>query len=123
VAQAAQTKFHPVLDGLRQRLEGSRAVVIVGKDGVLDHVIADQGADVDTLAGEYGTLVQIATRTSRDAGAGNLVEHIVVSDNYTVVARNISPDHFLIVFFQKPDQIGRARYELKTAAREITRLF
>jgi predicted regulator of Ras-like GTPase activity (Roadblock/LC7/MglB family) len=115
------TKLRRVLEKLRNKLDGARAILFVGPNGVVDQLIADPGVDVDAIVGEYAMLLRIATRTSEDTGAGNLVEHVVVSDRSMVIARNISPDNFLIVLFRTNDQIGRARYELKQAAWELTR--
>lgn len=102
-------------------MDGVKAVVFVGPSGIIDSVKADSRVDLETVAGEYAMLLRIATRTSEDTGAGNLVEHMVVSDKSVVIARSISPDHFLIAVFQEQDPIGRARYELKKAARELSR--
>jgi hypothetical protein len=38
-----------------------------------------------------------------------------------MIARTVSPGHYLILLARAQDQIGRARYELKQAAWEIQR--
>jgi hypothetical protein len=38
-----------------------------------------------------------------------------------MIARSVFPDHYVVLLFRSPEQIGRARWELKQAAREIGR--
>jgi predicted regulator of Ras-like GTPase activity (Roadblock/LC7/MglB family) len=94
-------------------------MVLVGPEGVVDHVLDDPALNLETIAGEYATLLRIARRSSLDSGAGNLVENILISENSVMIARRIADDHYLIVLSRSRDQIGRARYELKQAAWEI----
>jgi predicted regulator of Ras-like GTPase activity (Roadblock/LC7/MglB family) len=93
--------------------------MLVGPQGVIDHVLDDPALNLETIAGEYATLLRVARSASQDSGAGNLVENILVSENSIMIARTFSPDHYLILLFRTQDQIGRARYELKQAAWEI----
>ena len=114
-----QAKFRDVLETLRKKVAGVQAVVMLGHDGVVDHILADPLLNVETIAGEYATLLRITARTSEDAGAGKLIEQIIVSDKSIMIARAVSPEHFLVLLSRTQDQIGRARYELKKAAWEI----
>ena len=47
------------------------------------------------------------------------MENIVVAEKSIMIARSVSPEHYLILLSRSQDQIGRARYELKQAAWEI----
>ncbi len=93
-----------------------QAVILVGPDGVVQQVVEDAALDIETIVGEYITLLRIARSASEDSGAGNLVENIVISERSIMIARSISPEHYLIVLSRSQDQIGRARYEIKQAA-------
>jgi predicted regulator of Ras-like GTPase activity (Roadblock/LC7/MglB family) len=96
-----------------------QAVILVGPHGVVDHVLDDPSLTLETIAGEYATLLRIARSASQDSGAGHLVENILVSENSIMIARCVAPEHYLILLSRSQDQIGRARYELKQAAWEI----
>ena len=122
MANLAQTKLRELVDKLRKNVADVQAVMLLGPDGVMDHVRIDPSLSIETLAVEYGTLLRIAGRASEDTGAGNLIEHIVVSEKSTMIARTVSPEHFLILVTSSQDQIGRARYELKQAAWEIGKI-
>jgi predicted regulator of Ras-like GTPase activity (Roadblock/LC7/MglB family) len=113
-------RVRSVLDRLRQKIAGTKAIVVVRLDGVVvDHVTANSVADPDLLAAEFATLLRIARRTSADTGIGDVIEHILVSENAITIARQISAGQFLIVVTGISDQIGRARYEIKQAAWEL----
>ena len=114
-----QATFRKVLGQLRKNVADIQAVILVGPEGVVDHMVQDPSLDIETIVGEYITLLRIARSASEDSGAGNLVENIVVSERSMMIARSIPPEHYLILLSRSQDQIGRARYELKQAAREI----
>jgi predicted regulator of Ras-like GTPase activity (Roadblock/LC7/MglB family) len=109
-----------VVPKLRNAIAEVQALILVGPHGVLDYVLDDPGLHLETIAGEYATLLRIARSASLDSGAGNLVENILVSEHSMMIARSISPEHYLILLSRSQDQIGRARYELKRAALELS---
>lgn len=114
------SRFRPALERLQRKIAGIKAIVVVRSDGVVvEQLASDSSADTEVLASEFTTLVRIARRTSEDTGAGDLVEHILVSDNAVTIVRYVSEDHFLILVCEIRDQIGRARYELKQTAWEL----
>ena len=114
-----QTGFRQVLEKLRKNVTDIQAVIFVGPDGVIEQMVADETLDLETIVGEYTTLLRIARSASDDSGAGDLLENIVVSERSIMIARSIGSEHYLILLFRSKDQIGRARYELKQAAREF----
>ena len=118
-----QEKFREILKQLRKSVSDIQALILVGPDGVVDHVLDDKALSIETIAGEYATLLRISRSASEDSGAGNLVENIMVSEKSIMIARSIPPEHYLILLARSQDQIGRARYELKQAASGIQRKF
>ena len=113
-------KVRPVLASLRRNLKHIQAVMLIGPQGVLDYVLDDKTLNFETIAGEYATLLRVARSASEDSGAGNLIENVMVSEKSIMIARNVSPDHYLILLCRAEDQIGRARYELKKAAWDLS---
>ena len=115
-------KFREIVDKLRRSLSRFQAALLVGPYGLVDCVADDPDVNVETIAEEYATLLRIAQSASEDSGAGNLVENILVSEKSVMLARRLSPERYLLLLSHAHDQIGRARYELKLAAREINSL-
>jgi predicted regulator of Ras-like GTPase activity (Roadblock/LC7/MglB family) len=112
-------KFREALGQLSKRVRDVQAILVVGPKGVVDHILEDPALNIETIAGEYETLLRIAARASEDSGAGTLVENVVVSEKSIMVARTIFTDHCIILISRSRDQIGRTRYELKRAASEL----
>ena len=106
---------------MQKNVADTRAVILSGSVGIVDYVQLDSGLDIEAIAAECGTLLRIAGRTSEDTGAGNLIEYIVVSDKSIMIFRNVSSEYYLILLSRTQEQVGRGRYELKLAAREIQR--
>jgi len=104
-------QFRDVLETMRKKLSDVQAILIVGPDGVVDHVLADSSLKIETIASEYAMLLRIAGRASQDAGAGNLVEQTVISEKSVMIARLVSPQHFVILITkaQEPDRPGSFR--------------
>lgn len=96
-----------------------QALILVGPEGVVEQLVEDNQLDLDTIVGEYTTLLRVARSASEDSGAGDLVENIVVSERSIMIARSIAAGQYLILLSRSQDQIGRARYEVKQAAWEI----
>ena len=95
--------------------------MLVGPEGVIDYTLDDTSLNLETIAGEYATLLHIARSASQDSGSGNLVENIVVSEKSIMIARTVTSEHYLILLARSHDQLGRARYELKQAAWALQR--
>src|SRR2546423_3013378 len=116
-----QARFREVLEKLRKSVAQIQAVLLVGPEGVVDHVLDDHALNIETIAAEYATLLHIARSASEDSGSGQLLENIVVSEKSIMIARSIPPDHYLILLSRAQDQLGRTRYELKQAAWDLLR--
>jgi predicted regulator of Ras-like GTPase activity (Roadblock/LC7/MglB family) len=114
-------RFRQIVPKLRRTISHVQAIILVGPHGIVDHVLDDPSLHLETIAGEYATLLRIARSASQDSGSGNLVENIVLSEKSIMIARNVSSDHYLILLSRSQDQVGRARYELKQAASEISK--
>lgn len=119
MADPAQLGLCDVLNRLRKKIPAIQAVILAGPTGPIESILEDPALNLETVVGEYATLLRIADRTSEDTGAGHLIENIAVSENSIMIARSLSSNHFLIVLFRSREQIGRVRYELKQAAWEI----
>jgi len=57
-------KFREVLGQLSKRVRDVQAILVVGPNGVVDHILEDPALNIETIAGEYETLLRIAARAS-----------------------------------------------------------
>jgi predicted regulator of Ras-like GTPase activity (Roadblock/LC7/MglB family) len=115
-----ETKFREITNQLRNNVSGTKAILLIGPDGVmLEHLAIDPRFDVEAFAAEYAMLLRIAKRTSEDTGAGGLNEFISVCDRSVIVAYSFASEFYLVLVSNDRSQIGRARYELKRAASSL----
>jgi len=115
-------KFREAVKSLRSGITGAKAIVLIAPDGVvLDHLAMDPHFDIGTFTAEYTTLLRIACRTSEDTGSGELREHISISERTIALTRSFLTGFCLVVVSDDQTQVGRARYELKLAARHLER--
>jgi predicted regulator of Ras-like GTPase activity (Roadblock/LC7/MglB family) len=117
--KSQQARFREALEKLRRIVADIQALILVGPEGVVEQMVEDTTLDLETIVGEYTTLLRIARSASEDSGAGDLVENILVSERSIMIARSMTSEQYLILLSRSQDQIGRARYEVKQAAWEI----
>jgi len=116
-------KFREAVRSLRSGITGIKAVILIGPDGVaLDYLSWDPDFDVGTFASEYAMLLRIAGRTSKDTGSGELHEHISLCERNIAIARCFLNGFCLVLIADVHAQVGKARYELKVAVRQIERI-
>src|SRR5215470_4876247 len=92
---------------------------MIGPKNVVDLTLEDPTLNIETIAREYETLLQIAAHASKNSKTETLVENVVVSEKSIMVTQTIFNDHCIILISRSRDQIGRTRYELKRAASEL----
>jgi predicted regulator of Ras-like GTPase activity (Roadblock/LC7/MglB family) len=113
------SRFEDVASAVHSKVDGSRALVLVGLDGAVEcHKAANADFDSSQIA-EFVTLLRIACRTADDAAAGPLSEMSWRSDQSVVLMSRVSSDRFLLLFGTGEVQTGLARYTLGRAARRL----
>src|SRR5437016_14331014 len=80
-----QAIFRKVLTQLRKNVAHIQAVILVGPEGVVDQMVEDSSLDIETIVGEYITLLHIARSASEDSGAGAIFENSDVSERSITV--------------------------------------
>ncbi|HEX5000257.1 MAG TPA: hypothetical protein VFY29_18695 [Terriglobia bacterium] len=112
---ALAPSMNRVFAALRQRVPGAQALILVRADGtVVDQCVIDRPSfQTEGLAQEYLPLLHIARRASEDMGAGDVAEHIVVTDSLILAACRVGLKHFSIIVASSGEHLGRLRFELK----------
>lgn len=104
---------------LSERVEGVRAIAVVGPDGRIgERVVLDPEVRPELLA-EFATLVRIADRSSADAGLSDLAETTWSSRLGTVLSRRVEGGRFLLLVGGPTLRTSLARYALRLAARRM----
>jgi predicted regulator of Ras-like GTPase activity (Roadblock/LC7/MglB family) len=109
--------FQDSLRRIAERVEGTRAVSLVGLDGIaIDSYVSSEGLPMDSMAAEAGAVVK-AARTARA-----LADHATVNEVTMSSARSaallcrVTEEYYLLLLLARDGNFGRGRFELRKAA-------
>ncbi len=108
-----------VLAGLRNRVEGTRAVSLVGLDGIAVHTISDAGVPLETMSAEFGSFIRTVRLSSTELDTGEVTQFALVTEKYTTFLSAVSPDYFILMVLKPDGNYGRARFELAKAKQAL----
>lgn len=109
--------FEEALDRIATRVSGTRAVSLVGADGI---PVATRGAmeglSIETVAAEMGGLVKAARTAGTASGSGEIREIATVTDTGITVLSRVTGEYYLLLLLAREGNLGRGRFELRKAA-------
>lgn len=109
--------FTETLRRVAERVEGTRAVSLVGADGI---PVASwgfpEGLSIETVAAEVGGLLRAARNTGSVSGDGEVREVATVTDRAITVISRVTREYYLLLLLARDGNLGRGRFELRKAA-------
>lgn len=107
------------LSGVLASVQGARAVLLLGMDGMIVASAGDAGElPLDLVVASYADLVRRIGSIHREAGIDDPVEMVVNSPSLSLVLREATPEYALMLVLGAGGSLGRARFEMrKTASR------
>ena len=111
--------FESVLTRLRERVEGARAVSLVGADGIAVHSISDGRIPLDSLSAEFGSFIKSIRLSNTELDTGDVTQFALVTEKYTTFLSAVSPDYFILMVLEPDGNYGRARFELSKAKQAL----
>ena len=116
--------FADTLKGVAARVPETRAVMIMGTDGIpVERVVVKPDPNLDAVAAEFTTLLRSSLSTVSDTELGSLRELSVVSETLTALIMAITPEYYLFVSLAPGGLIGRARVAMRLACLSLEREF
>ena len=114
-------EFKDILRDLVKRIDGGRAAVLMGYDGIaIDEYRAEGvGTDIQLIGIEYTSIIKEIKRASGILEGGELAEVSVMTENGIVVVREVSKDYFLMANLAPEGNLGKARYLMKLAVPKL----
>jgi predicted regulator of Ras-like GTPase activity (Roadblock/LC7/MglB family) len=109
--------FQDTLRRIAERVEGTRAVSLVGVDGIpIDSYGALEGESVESFAAELGAFVKAAQgpHTSFDSSA--IQQLSLVTDTSIAILSRVTEEYYLLLLLTREGSFGRGRFELAKAA-------
>jgi predicted regulator of Ras-like GTPase activity (Roadblock/LC7/MglB family) len=109
--------FQDTLRRIAERVEGTRAVSLVGVDGIaIDSYVSAEGLPMDSLAAETGALVKAAQSARALTEHGPVEQVTLSSDRAATVLHRVTEEYYLILLLARDGNFGRGRFELRKAA-------
>jgi predicted regulator of Ras-like GTPase activity (Roadblock/LC7/MglB family) len=109
--------FGTALARVAERVEGTRAVSLVGADGIpIETWGSPQSLTIETVAAEMSALLQAARRASAASSPGELREIATVTDGGIAVLSRVTGEYYLLLLLAREGNLGRGRFELRKAA-------
>ena len=112
-----------ILSEIVEKVEGSRAAVIMASDGIsIDEVVVNQeGLDLQLLTVEYATVLKDVKRAVELLGVGETEELCITSGRLYVVLRVLGGGLFVILVLDRDGNLGKGRYLLRLKSEDVTR--
>jgi len=109
--------FGTALARIAERVEGTRAVSLIGADGIpIETWGSPQGLTIEIVAAEMGALLQAARRASASSSSGEMREIATVTDGGIAVLSRVTGEYYLLLLLAREGNLGRGRFELRKAA-------
>ena len=112
--------FRHVLQGIRDRVEGTLAISLIGLDGIAVDSIDGNGIPLDVLGAEFGGFIRSIRLSNTELNTGDVLQFSVVTEKMTVFLSAITPEYYLLLVLGPDGNYGRARFEL-ARARQVLR--
>jgi predicted regulator of Ras-like GTPase activity (Roadblock/LC7/MglB family) len=109
--------FQDTLRRVAERVEGTRAVSLVGIDGIpIDSYVSAEGLPMESLAAETGSIVKAAKAAQALTEHGPLEQLILASDRAATILCRVTEEYYLLLLLARDGNFGRGRFELRKAA-------
>jgi predicted regulator of Ras-like GTPase activity (Roadblock/LC7/MglB family) len=114
--------FRAHLEQVCQSVDGAVACSLMGMDGIeVDTHLTGTAdvADVRSLLVEYSGVLRNAREAAAAHEAGGVAEVSISTDKLVAVARQVSPEYFMVVALAPDGNLGKARYLLRVTAPKL----
>jgi predicted regulator of Ras-like GTPase activity (Roadblock/LC7/MglB family) len=107
--------FKQVLQGIRDRVEGTLAVSLIGLDGIAVESIKSDSVPLDAMGAEFGGFVKSVRLSNTDLDTGDVLQFALVTEKYITFLSAITPEYYVLLVMRPDGNYGRARFELEKA--------
>src|SRR5437660_11619622 len=109
--------FQDTLRRIAERVEGTRAVSLVGVDGIpIDSYGTLEGMSIESLAAELGAFVKAAQGPHTSFDSSSVQQLALVKDKSIAMLSRMTEEYYLLLVLSRDGNLGRGRFELAKAA-------
>lgn len=105
--------FRNVLQEIRNRVEGTQAISLIGLDGISVESLNDSGVALDMMGAELGALIKSLSR--KELNTGEVLQFSLVTEKFVVFVSAVTREYYVLLVMKPAGNYGRARFELARA--------
>ena len=107
--------FKTTLSEVRDRVEGTLAVSLIGLDGIAVEALNDHDVPLDVLGAEFGGFIKSIKLSNTELNTGEVTQFSLVTEKYVTFLSAVTPEYFILLVMRPDGNYGRARFELARA--------
>ena len=112
--------FRQVLEQIRDRVDGTLAVSLIGLDGLAVEAVHGDSVPLDTMGAEFGSFIKSIRVANAELNTGDVLQFSLVTEKYIAFLSAVTDDYYVLLVMKPDGNFGRARFEL-SRARHILR--
>jgi predicted regulator of Ras-like GTPase activity (Roadblock/LC7/MglB family) len=113
--------FKETLKGVVEGVEGGRAALLMGFDGLMVDKYSVDGFDIETLGAEFSVVLNDARKAALSLDAGETNEISFRTEQLTTVIRFLDDEYFVALSMTPGGNMGKGRFLLRLAAPRLIR--
>lgn len=107
--------FKNALADVRDRVEGTLAVSLIGLDGIAVETLNDGRVPLEVLGAEFGSFVKSIRSANTELNTGDVLQFSLVTEKYITFLSEVTPEYYILLVLRPDGNYGRARFELARA--------
>lgn len=107
--------FKTVLGGIRDRVEGTLAVSLIGLDGIAIESINPERVPLDVIGAEFGGFIKSIHVSNTELDTGEVLQFALMTEKYITFLSQVTSEYFILLVLTPDGNYGRARFELAKA--------
>ncbi len=112
--------FRDVLEGIRDRVEGTLAVSLIGLDGISVEKLNGDAVPLDVMGAEFGSFIKSIRLSNTELNTGEILQFSLVTEKYIAFVSEVTREYYVLLVLKPGGNYGRARFEL-TRAKQLLR--
>lgn len=109
--------FQDTLRRIAERVEGTKAVSLVGVDGIpIDSYGSMEGLSIESLAAELGAFVKSAQNPNSTIHGEPVQQLALLTATSSAILSRVTEEYYLLLLLSRDGNFGRGRFELSKAA-------
>lgn len=107
--------FRQVLEQIRDRVDGTLAVSLIGLDGISIEAVNGDSVPLDTMGAEFGGFIKSIRVANTELNTGDVLQFSLVTEKYIAFLSAVTHDYYVLLVMKPDGNFGRARFELSRA--------